>query len=248
MIAAKTRRTGSQRSLVNAATDEQWAAFETDVEPVFSEYGVNVLHTKDLHDTDGEFKGWKVIKKQAFVAKICRVMSKHVPLGMSMSALKETFASRAAESGRKRTVTPYTFCSNIIIDWVLTDIRVGRIANIDGVAFILGSLRILFAEAWRGDGARTDRGTCAGATIAWHHAQHHHRERAAPRFRRDGFWAGLARPVVFCGRSMTFANARSNASGLSSTSTSRAMSMNRLCCSGLLVLRGRGGLRGINGS
>jgi hypothetical protein len=40
-------------------------------------------------------------------------------------------------------------------------------------------------------------------------------------------------------------NARSNASSLSSTATSRAMSMNRFSCSGSLVLRGRGGLRGI---
>jgi hypothetical protein len=120
-----------------AATDDQWAAFEKDVEPFFAEYGVEILHAKELHDTDGDFKGWTVLKKQTFVAKLCRTMSRHIPLGMSMSALKEIYSSRAAESGRKRTVTPYTFCSNIIIDWVLTDIRVGRIANTDGVAFIL---------------------------------------------------------------------------------------------------------------
>jgi hypothetical protein len=74
-------------------------------------------------------------------------MSRHVRLGMSMSALKETYRSRAAESDRKRTVTPYTFCSNVIIDWVLRDIRVGRFANIDGVAFILESGNENNAEA-----------------------------------------------------------------------------------------------------
>lgn len=120
-----------------AASDDQWRAFEIEVEPIFSDYGVKVLHAKDLHNTDREFQDWTVLKKQAFLARICRVMSHHIPLGMSMSALKETYKSRAAESARKRTVTPYTFCSNVIIDWVLTDIRVGRIANTEGVSLIL---------------------------------------------------------------------------------------------------------------
>ena len=122
-----------------AATDDQWAEFEEAVEPIFAEYNVDVLHGRDLHASDGEFKDWAILRKQAFVAKLCRTMSRFIPLGMIMSVLKEAFARCAAESGRKRTVTPYTFASNIIIDWVLTDIRVGKIANIDGVSFILES-------------------------------------------------------------------------------------------------------------
>jgi hypothetical protein len=66
-----------------------------------------------------------VLRKQAFVAKLCQVMSRHALLGMSMSALKDVYKERAAESDRKRTVTPYTFCSNVLIDWVLGDIRTG---------------------------------------------------------------------------------------------------------------------------
>src|ERR1700730_16232057 len=89
-----------------AATDDQWAAFENEVEPIFADYGVKVLHAKDLHHTDGEFKDWTILKKQAFVARICRIMSHHVPLGMSMSALKDVYKVRTGESDRKRTVTP----------------------------------------------------------------------------------------------------------------------------------------------
>jgi hypothetical protein len=147
MTAEKTRKTGSRPSQGYAATDEQWRAFESEVEQIFAAAGVRVLHAKDLHHTEGEFAGWTVLRKQAFVARICRALSRHVPLGMSMSALKETYKSRAAESGRKRTVTPYTFCSNVIIQWVLTDIRVGRIANTDGVAFVLESGNEHNAEA-----------------------------------------------------------------------------------------------------
>ncbi len=49
------------------AREAAWAAFESEGESWFSEYGVNILHAKDLQDTDGEFSGWPVLKKQAFV-------------------------------------------------------------------------------------------------------------------------------------------------------------------------------------
>ena len=35
------------------AKEDQWSAFETEVEPIFGRYGVKVLHTVDLHNTDG---------------------------------------------------------------------------------------------------------------------------------------------------------------------------------------------------
>src|SRR5262245_6944036 len=57
------------------ARDTSWKAFETQVEPVFKRARVNILHAKDLEATRGEFKGWKVIQKQAFVARICRTLS-----------------------------------------------------------------------------------------------------------------------------------------------------------------------------
>jgi hypothetical protein len=120
-----------------AATDAQWSAFETEVEPIFTDCGVRVLHTKDLHHTDGEFEGWRVLKKQAFVARICMALAPHVLLGMSASAAKKIYAKRANESDRKRTITPYAWCFNLIVNWVLTDIRLGRIAHTEGVAFIL---------------------------------------------------------------------------------------------------------------
>jgi hypothetical protein len=57
-------------------------------------------------------------------------------MGMSMSAVKAIYRDRAAErtAARKRTVTP---CFNVIIDWILRDIRIGRPAHAEGVALIL---------------------------------------------------------------------------------------------------------------
>ena len=54
-----------------------------------------------------------------------------------MSTLKEVYAARAVESDRKRTVTPYTFCFQVINDWILRDIRVGRAANTEGLAYVI---------------------------------------------------------------------------------------------------------------
>jgi hypothetical protein len=119
------------------ASDDAWRAFETEVETWFTEFGVSVLNAKDLHHTDGEFRGWTVLRKQAFIARLCQAMSHHLALGVSMSALKETYATRAAESDRKRTVTPYAFCFQVINDWILRDIRIGRTANADGVAYAI---------------------------------------------------------------------------------------------------------------
>ena len=119
------------------AKEDAWQVFETDVEPIFTEARIPVLHAKQMHDTDGYFAGWSVLKKQAFVARICQVMSRHLVLGVSMSALKGTYKTRAIESGRKRTVTPYIFCFNAILDYLLRSTFIGRRINEEGVAFIL---------------------------------------------------------------------------------------------------------------
>jgi hypothetical protein len=107
------------------------------VEPIFKQYRVGTLHAKDLQATRGDFKGWSVLRKQAFVAQICLARSQTLIMGLSMSALKSRYAQRASESDRKRTVTPYTFCFNVIIDWIMRDYRLGGAAKKEGVALII---------------------------------------------------------------------------------------------------------------
>jgi hypothetical protein len=119
------------------ARDTAWQAFETEVEHWFTEYGVTTLHAKELQDTDGDFKNWSVLRKHAFISCVCQARVPHLMMGLSMSALKGTYQTRADESDRKRTVTPYTFCFNVLIDWILRDFRTGAVANTEGVAFIL---------------------------------------------------------------------------------------------------------------
>jgi len=121
------------------APDVCWEAFELTVEPIFRKYEVDVLHAKKLHGTDGPFRGWKINKKRAFVAEVCQKMQPFIPLGICMSAVKDTYQVRAKESSRKRTVTAYTFCFNVIVQRLFTHAIVGQKANEDGVAFVLES-------------------------------------------------------------------------------------------------------------
>src|SRR5439155_15374981 len=123
------------------ARDDAWQAFASEVERLCTEKHVPVIHAKELHDTDGCFKDWTRLQKQAFVAKIGQASSRHLMMGLSMSALKGSYQEhamyRAGGSAPRRTVTSYTFCFQVIVDWILRDIRIGRAANTEGVALVL---------------------------------------------------------------------------------------------------------------
>jgi Protein of unknown function (DUF3800) len=135
------------------ARDDNWKLFEGDVEKWFTEFNVGVLHAKELRSTDNDFKDWKVLRKHAFVSRICQEMNKHLLMGLTTSAAKERYKERATGSDKKRVVTAYSSCFNMIIDWILRDIRLGKIVNEEGVALILeagnknnSEVQILFNE------------------------------------------------------------------------------------------------------
>jgi hypothetical protein len=121
------------------ASEDAWAAFEKEVEPYFAERNVSLLHALDLHGTRGEFKEWPVLSKQAFVARIAQVASKHVSYGVSMSAQKGNYKDHSmyrADTSRT-TVAPYTFCFQVVCDWLLRDIRIGKRVHEEGIKFLL---------------------------------------------------------------------------------------------------------------
>src|ERR1700730_1758524 len=59
------------------AKDTSWQGFEIEFEPIFDDCGINVLHARDLENTDGEFTGWRKLKKQAFVSRLSTALSRH---------------------------------------------------------------------------------------------------------------------------------------------------------------------------
>jgi len=121
------------------ASEEAWAELEKEVEPNFVERHVSILHAVELHNTRGEFKGWSVLSKEAFVARIAQVASKHVSFGVSMSAEKGNYKDHAVYriDTSRQTVAPYTFCFQVIVDWLLRDIRIGKRVHEEGIKFLL---------------------------------------------------------------------------------------------------------------
>jgi len=126
-----------------AAPEESWALFEREAEPVFQKYiGDEPLHAKDLYHGEKIYEGWSVLQKQSFAAQLCMKLYPLRPLsGFSFSVRNATYSTRALEAIkrklRKRTVTPYTFCMIGILNWILTDLEVGKIANEGGLALVL---------------------------------------------------------------------------------------------------------------
>jgi Protein of unknown function (DUF3800) len=123
------------------ARDDDWLAFEAGGEPILAEKKVPVLHARDLHASDGPFKGWRILEKQALVARIANVAFGRVMMGLSMSAHKDNYEEhavyRADGAPSRRTVPPYVFCFQVLVDWLLRDIRVGRFVHSEGLALIL---------------------------------------------------------------------------------------------------------------
>ena len=113
------------------ARDTAWPQFEEDVEPVFEEYGVEVLHAIDLHKTDGEFRNWQLKKKLQFVSDVCMAAVRHELLGLSFSVLKETYQARKVANRAKDS--PYGYCFIVLFDWLVTHPEV----RANGVSFIL---------------------------------------------------------------------------------------------------------------
>lgn len=121
------------------AREHKWLAFETAVEPWFSEFGVDILHAKEMHDTDGIFSGWSKLRKHAFVSRVYQEMRGRISLGIASGVAKGPY--EAGVAGRTahglRTVRPYTFCFNVLIDMLLTDIKIGKLAHDEGIAIFI---------------------------------------------------------------------------------------------------------------
>ncbi len=118
------------------ATEEQWALYESEISPIYENFNVSTLHTVNLHQGREEFRDWKILRKQAFVASVSQIISRRAVLGVSYSVWKSQYHASAANSGRKQTVSPHTYCSTVILNWILTDVGIGKIVSEKGVRFV----------------------------------------------------------------------------------------------------------------
>ena len=117
------------------AMDAAWLLFERNVEPVFKDFGVEVLHAVNLHNTKGDFKLWPRDKKAKFVSRVCEAMAPNALLGISVSVDKEIYQARKEESRAKgmEKSSPYYYCFRVISDWLMEQAEICAV----GVSFIL---------------------------------------------------------------------------------------------------------------
>ena len=118
------------------AMEAAWTLFERNVEPVFKEFSVEVLHAVNLHNTKGDFELWTRDRKEEFVSLVCEAMAPNVPLGISFSVDKENYEARRKESraqGTDKQDTPYTYCFRAIIHWLIEQPEICAV----GVSFVL---------------------------------------------------------------------------------------------------------------
>lgn len=74
-----------------------WSQYELAAAEVYQRYGVTLLHARDLHATDGEFKNWRRIKKQSFCVELSSHMRRIMPFGISISVEKSAYLQRKKE-------------------------------------------------------------------------------------------------------------------------------------------------------
>ena len=118
-------------------TVDAWRAYEADERPILDAKGVSILHAKEFYSNDGEFKGWKIDERVAFVKAINAVLRPRVGLAISFSTLKSSYTD--GQKNRPKNQSPYGFCFAGILDQLLKDegfMKTVQISNVS-VSFVI---------------------------------------------------------------------------------------------------------------
>jgi hypothetical protein len=91
-------------------TAEGWASFEERASVYFADAGIEYLHTVDLHQRRGEFRGWTSAETMVFAKGLFEIAGECIGFGVEFSVLKTTFNGRKVVTGAKREGSALTFC------------------------------------------------------------------------------------------------------------------------------------------
>ena len=116
---------------------EVWKQFETAVEPIFNDYGVGTLHTKELHNTHGDFDDWSKIKKASFIKDVYDIARQYVNYGISISARKSYFKEHKKHHPKESRMSPYGACFAAIMHNIMYSNTIGESVRRDGLSFII---------------------------------------------------------------------------------------------------------------
>jgi hypothetical protein len=96
-----------------------WIAYEAKAKELFAQAGISVLHAKDFHDNDGEFKGWKKRKKEKFVEGLFLALGRYAEFGLSFSMDKAAFQKAKRMKGADPRESAYGHCFRQLLDQLI---------------------------------------------------------------------------------------------------------------------------------
>jgi hypothetical protein len=118
---------------------ELWQLFEQKAGPIFNRYNVSVLHAKELHDTDGCFRGWSMLKKRSFIHDVYALANRCVAFGISVSARKNRIKQWRRERPKNSGMSAYGVCFSSIMHTVIMNNSLRKEIQSDGISFIVES-------------------------------------------------------------------------------------------------------------
>jgi Protein of unknown function (DUF3800) len=95
-----------------------WTSFERAAKLVLDHCDVDVVSGKQLHRTKGDFKGWKIRKKEKFVTALQRHLKDAAVFGMTFSIEKEPYARAKIVHGKNKNESAYGYAFRIVMDTI----------------------------------------------------------------------------------------------------------------------------------
>lgn len=98
------------------AKTEDWIRYEQLAPSIYKRFGLKVLHTKDLHGTKREFKGWTVEKKKNFVEELFDAAKSCNVIGVS-ACIRNSLGKEFTQSNK---ITAHISTLGLLFAWVVT--------------------------------------------------------------------------------------------------------------------------------
>jgi hypothetical protein len=101
----------------------QWAIFERAADIIYHYQNMTFFHATEFHETKGEFKGWRRIRKQSYAQNIYDAArdARALDIGITFSVRKDAYAQRKRETGVNANVSAFGFCFTAILNHLLND-------------------------------------------------------------------------------------------------------------------------------
>ncbi len=113
------------------ATTGEWEKFEEEARAYLEAYGVDHLHTVDLHKRKKAFEGWERGKVYEFAHGLFAILGKYAVVGGSFSVLKEVFDAKRVNLKREGAAT--TFCAKGIITRLINNATIAEVLQWEDV-------------------------------------------------------------------------------------------------------------------